>query len=484
MTLEHLEPQLVWKHFARLCGIPRPSGHEEGVRRYLLDFAAEHHLASAVDETGNVVIRKAATPGNDHAPAVILQGHLDMVPQKNLDRDFDFVKDPIQPVVDGDWVRADGTTLGADDGMGVAAALAVLEDSTATHGPLTCLFTVEEETGLRGALNTAPDFLRGQYLFNLDTEEEGVACIGCAGGARTDFLFDIEWETTPEASCGLTLKVGGLLGGHSGMDINRGRGNAVKLMAETLEQARQKFGFRTAALNGGNLDNAIPREAVALGALPDDRAADMSEWLTQFNAELAIRFKASDPDVNVTMVRAEVPDRVWTLDLQQHVLAALVGCRNGAQSFVEGMPDLVETSSNLAAVITEGGGVKITTSQRSAVDRERDVLVADLERFFGTHGALSHRRSSYPGWPVEAHSPLTDLAGRVFRGLFQRDLRLEAIHAGVECGIFKGKNPKLQMISFGPQMEAVHSPDERVNIPSVERFYRFLLQLLSASTLK
>jgi len=483
MNIAQLDPQIVWKHFAALCALPHPSGHEEGVRGYLLDFAAKNHLNATTDAAGNLLIRKAASAGNDTAPSVLLQGHIDMVPQKNMNVDFDFIREPIRPYIDGEWVRAEGTTLGADNGIGVAAALAVLEDRKLDHGPLGALFTVEEETGLSGALNVNPAFLNAHYLLNLDTEEEGVACIGCAGGARTDFLFKLEMVPVPAECRGVKIFVGGLLGGHSGMDINRGRGNAIKVMANLLLEAQQRFNFRISTFQGGNLDNAIPREAVVTGWVPEESEMDMGEWIKDCEYNLRLHFKESDPGVKVVMNCYSAGNMVWKAELQNQVVDALAGCANGPRSYVADIPELVETSSNLASINESEGQIVITTSQRSAVDRERDQLVERLDHFFAAHGAECRRRSSYPGWPTEKHSQLTEITERVFNQLFLRELELTAIHAGLECGIFQGKRSGIQMISIGPDILAAHSPDERVRIESVKNFYRFLTALLSALAL-
>ena len=474
MEIIDLTPSLVWKHFAALCGIPHPSGHEAGIREYIRRFAVDRGLDYREDPVGNVILIKPATPGRESVPSVILQAHMDMVPQKNAATEFDFLRDPIRPRIDGEWVKATCTTLGADNGIGLSAALAVMEDPDLRHGPLKAIFTVEEETGLSGALNLSRESLSGKILFNLDSEEEGLAFIGCAGGERADFLFNCDPEPVPVDNVSLRMALTGLRGGHSGMEINTGRGNAVIILAQVLREAMTTFPLRLASLNGGSLDNAIPREAFADLVIPPEEEMEFAAFVNWIKRQYAAKLGDSDPGMQLILTRK--PDLVEVMDpaTQKAIVNAVATCRNGVVKMCESIPELVETSSNLGLIETRNGIVKITCLLRSSNDLEREKLLTEMSAFFTAAGADMERRNAYPGWQPNPDSPALKHLQQVYHDLFQGTLHAKAVHAGLECGIFKGICPELDMISFGPEIRSPHSPDERVHIGSVARFYQLL----------
>ena len=472
-NLVALKPALVWKHFAEIVRIPRPSSHEEKIRRYILDFARAQGLESKEDAAHNVYVRKPASKGMEDRKGVILQAHLDMVPQKNNDKEFDFTKDPIDAYIDGGWVTADGTTLGADNGIGVAAILAVLEDRTLKHGPLEALFTATEETGMDGANGLEKGLLHGDILLNLDSEEEGELYLGCAGGARLTLTFDPAFQMAPAGMAGVRCTVGGMAGGHSGCNIADRRGNAIRLLARLLERSPELL---VAAFDGGSCDNAIPREASVCGALPADGVEPFRARAAAFAREAAGEFDAP-PEFRIEVEAAPLPERVWTGEFRDRVLGALTGCPDGVVAFDSAL-GVVRTSSNLASVRSEGARLVVATSQRSQVDAKRAALteaVAERFRAAGATAAVSH---AYPGWEPRPDSRLFSTAAALYRELFGKQPEPKVIHAGLECGILSGINPKLELLSFGPTLENPHSPGERLDIASVGRFWRFLRELI------
>ena len=473
--ISHLEPEILWRQFENICAIPHPSGHEAELRRYLKLFAEQHGLAYYSDTVGNVFIEKAASPGLENSPKVILQGHMDMVPQKNSATVFDFESDPVQPVIDGDWVKAQGTTLGADNGIGMAAALAVLEDSRTMHGPLAALFTVEEETGLTGASGVHPRFLDADILLNLDSEEDGFAYIGCAGGCRTDFILNFDHVAAPVEYVAVSVAVSGLRGGHSGMDIDLGRANANKLLARLLCEAGERFDLRLASINGGGLDNAIPREAVAELLLPADQEMEFGYFVELFHKNAREEYAVADPDINICLHKSAPQSHVLEKEIQDSLIKLINECPNGVVARADGM---VQTSTNFASISTTGDMLKITTSQRSSIDAERDALTDGIAALFEAAGADTIRRNSYPGWAPDENSKVLSLLSKAYSELFDAGLNVRTIHAGLECGCFKGINPDIDMASFGPEIVNPHSPDEKVQISSVSRFWRLLNRLL------
>ncbi len=478
IDIQGLHPQVVWKNFYSLTRIPRPSGHEEKIRSFIADFGRDLGLESMVDEVGNVIIRKPATPGMEHCKGVILQAHLDMVPQKKSGRDHDFENDPIEPIIDGDWVRADGTTLGADNGMGVAAAMALLESIALQHGPIEALFTSEEESGMTGATGLKPALLRGSILLNLDSEEEGELFIGCAGGLNGTITFTFHEEALSAGYTGFCIKVTGLRGGHSGMDIHLGRGNANKIMNRLLHEGHACCGLRLASIEGGSLRNAIPRESMARVAVPVAEAERLLEALSIVAAKIKDELSSSEPTLSIEVVPAVTPEMVIEESVVTRLLNALYACPNGVMRLSSEMAGLVETSSNLAIVRSSNGVITIECLLRSSVDSAREDLEAMMRALFDLAGAVSLFDKGYPGWKPNPDSPILKSMQQIYSRKFGRVPEIKAVHAGLECGIIGGAYPALDMISFGPTIRYPHSPDEKVNIPSVGKFWDFLVETL------
>jgi len=475
-----LSPSLVWAIFEEITRVPRPSKHEEKITAYLIDFAQKHNLEYKVDEASNVVIRKPATPGYEEHQTVVLQAHTDMVCEKNSDIEHDFMNDPIEAYIDGGWVKAKGTTLGADCGIGMAAALAVLVDESLKHPAIEALFTVDEETGLTGAFNLAPDMLTGHYLLNLDSEDEGEMFIGCAGGIDTIATFNYKPEVAPADHRWLAIEVGGLKGGHSGDNINDGLGNSNKIMARLLLEATERWGAHIALLEGGNLRNAIPREAKAVVALPDGEPfMEFVERYVAFAEEVSAELQYSDEGFWIRADECEPAQSVIDTTTQLNLLRALVGVPNGVLAMSFAMPGLVETSTNLASVkFAEGNQIKVVSSQRSSVESSKHYAARTVDTVFALAGAEVWHGDGYPGWAPNPNSHLLEVAVESYKELFGKEPIVRAIHAGLECGLFLEKYPHLEMISFGPTLRGVHSPDERLEIATVEKFWRHLVAVL------
>jgi dipeptidase D len=473
-----LEPKILWNHFYHLTQIPRPSGHEEAVRASIVDFARRCGLEWLVDEAGNVIVRKPATAGMEQRRGVVLQAHLDMVPQKNAGTAHDFATDPIDALIDGDWVRARGTTLGADNGIGVAAALAVLESAALRHGPLEALFTANEEAGMTGALGLKPGVLRGDILLNLDSEDEGELFIGCAGGLDGTIRFDYSSEPMPPGYSGLEIRVSGLRGGHSGMDINLGRGNANTIMNRLLQMGRERHGLLLASIDGGSLRNAIPRESVALAAIPSTGKAAFLDELQALAVTIGGELAGDDPGLRVEEVEAELPAAVIEDAVTRRLFDAVEACPNGVHRMSAEMAGLVETSNNLARVHSDGCAVSVECLLRSASEegmRELADLVAGVAERAGTTAVFEQ---GYPGWRPNPNSPILKCVIEVYRRRFGKTPEIRAVHAGLECGIIGAASPQLDMISFGPTIRHPHSPDEKVEIASVLKFWEFLAATL------
>lgn len=478
--LSHLEPQLVWKHFEEILAVPRPSKHEEKIREHVKRWAQEKGFAVREDATGNLVVKVPATPGHEAAPTVVLQGHLDMVAEKNSDVAFDFFKDAIQPRIVGDYVYATGTTLGADNGIGVAAAMAIAEDPEAVHGPLELLFTVDEETGLTGAAKLDPTLVSGRTLLNLDTEEDGAFYIGCAGGADARSVFTVSLEPVPAGHAALAVRVRGLKGGHSGVDIHENRGNALKFLARALAAARRAAPeLRIATLSGGSKHNAIPREADAVITVPAGDVAAVRKAIEETAAVLKEEYGEIDPGQRVDAEDTSAA-QVFSAGDGSRILDALLACPHGVLAMSRAVPGLVETSNNLAVVTTEGSQVKVVTSSRSSVMPSLKATLQQVEAVFRLAGAQVEVHDGYPGWKPNPDSPVLKLAKEVFHREFGREPEVKAIHAGLECGLIGEKFPGMDMLSLGPQIESPHSPDERVKIPTVASFYRLLKAILAA----
>lgn len=479
MTIKDLEPHLLWKYFYEITQVPRPSKKEGKIIDYLLNFAKEHELDCKKDEAGNVLITKPATPGFENLPCVILQGHVDMVCEKNSDKNFDFDNEPIQTIVDGDWLRADGTTLGADNGIGVAAALAILASDNIQHGKLECLFTVDEETGLTGAYALEKNFLTGNILINLDTEEEGKLYIGCAGGRGTKAIFKFEQENVPGEQYWIRLDVKGLKGGHSGSEIHVGLGNANKILNRFLWMLSSKMEIYLSQISGGNLHNAIAREASAVLGVPIADKPRVEEMIGLLTAQIKSELKVVDPGLEVILTEVNAPEYVMDQTTSINLINSVCVCPHGVLAMSHDIPGLVECSTNLASIKLVGENtIEIGTSQRSSTESLKNYASSMVNAAFTLAGAVIEHSEGYPGWKPNPNSEIVELSKNVYKKLNGNEPELKAIHAGLECGLFLEKYPHLDMISFGPSITGAHSPEEQVNIPSVSKWWNFLLEVL------
>jgi len=474
----NFEPIALWKHFREVLNIPRPSDREEQIRNFLIRFAEARNLVFQMDKAGNLVIRKPASPGKENHEEVCLQSHLDMVCEKNSDTVFDFLTEPIHAYVDGDWIRAKGTTLGGDDGIGIAAQMAVLDASNLTHGPLECLFTVAEETGLNGAFGIQPGFLQSTILLNLDSEDEGELYIGCAGGIDLTAWFDFLKEYVPEGHISMKLGVRGLIGGHSGDDINKGLGNANKILSRFLWEFSDDFDIRIHRFDGGNLRNAIAREANAIITLPQANKEELIRAFTHYQSEVQQELIRTEPGLELHFSDNPLPEWVIDEDCQCNLLNALYACPHGVLSWSQTIPGLVETSTNLAAVKLDEDRIKVTTSQRSSIDSAKRNMSNMVESVFLLAGAYTEKSTGYPGWNPNPDSPILKITEKAYEDLFGQKPLVKAIHAGLECGLFLEKYPFMDMISFGPTIKGVHSPDERLSISSTVKFWGLLVEVL------
>jgi len=478
-AIANLEPKLVWEQFDAITRVPRPSKKEGKIRDYLVAFAKEHGIECRTDEIGNVVMRKPATAGYEGHPTVILQSHMDMVCEKNSDVEFDFEHDAIRTRIDGEWVKAEGTTLGADCGIGMAAALAALLDETIAHPALEALFTVDEETGLTGAFELGEGMLTGKYLINLDSEDEGELFIGCAGGIDTIATFHYTTEPAPKDFTFYRVDVSDLLGGHSGDDIDKGRVNSNKTLARLIWDGMQSFGLRLSYFCGGNLRNAIPREAYAIFGVPTRFEADFVKRYRLFVADLENEFKLREPNFRITLNEMPSVDTVLDQKTQFGLIYSLVGVPNGVVAMSFAVPGLVETSTNLASVKFQGENeIVVTSSQRSSVESAKTYVMQMVESVFTLAGADVAHSDGYPGWAPDPDSHLLALTVASYRELFHAEPKVRAIHAGLECGLFLEKYPHLDMVSFGPTLRGVHSPDERLEIATVPKFWALLVDVL------
>lgn len=483
--IKGLQPQNVWKYFAEICNIPHPSRHEEAIRKYIVSFAETNGLDYTVDEANNIIIRKPATPGMEDRKGIILQGHLDMVPQKNGDKVFDFEKDPIEAYVDGEWVTANGTTLGADNGMGVAAALAVLESKDIKHGYIEALFTATEEDGMVGAFGLKGGLLKGDILMNLDSETEGELYVGCAGGLDANITVPYGEDVFECMTCTpFMVEVSGLRGGHSGMEIILQRANANKLLCRLLRIALKKYVNRLFKIDGGGLRNAIPREARAFMTVHTQDVEEFRKEVVAFEKLIQEEYKGIEDSVSIKAVEIERPAKVIDKKAHERIVNAICGCPNGVMSMSTSMQGLVQTSSNLARVIVEGGKAKIQCLIRSSVNSEKYNLAEDIESVFDLAGGVTELSGGYDGWNPDMDSPILKTMVGSYEELYGRKPEITAIHAGLECGIIGGVYPNLDMISFGPTIRYPHSPDEEVNIASVGKFWEFLCYTLENAPVK
>ena len=478
--MKNLEPKGVWENFYSLTQIPRPSGKKEAISAFLANYGRSLGLETIVDQIGNVIIRKPAYPGYENHPGVILQGHMDMVPQKNSDVVFDFEKDPIRAYVENnkEWVTADGTTLGADNGIGVATALAILADKNVVHPPLEAFFTVDEETGMYGAFDLKGGMLQGKYLLNLDSETEGELYVGCAGGIDIEANFDFEPVDVEEGDIALKISVTGCKGGHSGCDIHLQRANAIKLLFRFLKDAVANYEARLACVEGGSLRNSIPREASAIVTIPaegkDEFLSLVDEWEDLFIKE----YDGVEDNLHLCAEEVVCPKTEMPEDVQDFLIHSITICPHGVYRMIPEMPDIVETSNNLAIITTEGNKVSVFNLTRSSVESRKEELQQIIHSSFALAGAEVKCYGSYPGWKPNFKSQLLATLKEVYKREFGNEPRVVTIHAGLECGIIGRNYPGMEMISFGPTIEHPHSPDERVNIATVQKLYNYVIAIL------
>ena len=473
-----LSPERVWFYFGEICKVPRPSKKEKLIADYIIGIARELNLDYEVDETGNILIRKPATEGYAHFPVVVLQSHMDMVCEKNSDTYHDFENDPIIPRIEGEWVKATGTTLGADDGIGIAAQLAILDSTDIEHGPLEMLFTVDEETGLTGANGLKAGFLKGNILLNLDSEDEGELFIGCAGGQDTKVLMSYSKVAVNYDFAGYQIKVTGLQGGHSGDDINKGRGNAVKILNRLLWSSSHLFEARISEIDGGNLRNAIAREAFANIIVPNRFNKEFIQYVKKFNAIVKEEYRINEPALLVSYQPTELPSFIIDSSTQERLLNALYACPHGVIAMSADVPNFVETSTNLASVKMNDKVIEIGTSQRSSSEHGKQDVLNMVESVFRLAGGKISHNDGYPGWTPNPKSPILDITRKAYVKLFDQDPKVLAIHAGLECGLIGEQYPGIDMISYGPTIKGAHSPDERLQINTVQRFWDLTLEVL------
>ncbi|WP_442845881.1 aminoacyl-histidine dipeptidase [Leeuwenhoekiella sp. H156] len=476
--IRRLEPQPVWKNFADLNAVPRASKHEEQVIAFMKAFGENLKLETFVDEVGNVIIRKPATPGLEDRKMVVLQSHLDMVHQKNNNTQFDFAKEGIKMKIEGDWVKAEGTTLGADNGMGVATIMALLESTTIPHPAIEALFTIDEETGMTGAMGLKPGVLKGAILLNLDTEEDDEIGVGCAGGIDITATRNYRQEETEPGKTGYRLTVNGLQGGHSGMDIIKGLGNANKLLNRFLTDSFENYGLRISEIDGGGLRNAIPREATAIFCIDSVHAeafqADVAELAEAIKAE----YQNLEPNLNISLEATNLPELVMELGVQEGFVKAMQAVWNGVYRMSPDIENLVETSNNVARVRVGGGAIEVLCLTRSSVESSRTDLANTVRSAFELTGCEVHFSGAYPGWKPNMNSPILKVLVDKYKKINNHEPHVAACHAGLECGILGQNYPEMDMVSFGPTIRGAHSPDERVSISSVQKFWTFVLEIL------
>jgi len=475
----NLAPANVWKHFYALTQIPHPSGQMREITEFIVNFGKSLGLDTRKDEGGNVLISKPATPGLENLQTVILQSHLDMVPQANSSTNFDFSKDAIDAYIDGNWVKAKDTTLGADNGIGMAAMMAVLEDNTLQHGPIEALFTYDEETGMFGALDIRPDFISGTVMLNLDSEEFGELCVGCAGGADLNISFQYKDDINiPKGDIAVKISLTGVRGGHSGIDIHLQRVNANKLMFRFLKEAVQDYGARLASIDGGSLRNAIPREAFAVVTIPEDDCEGFFELVSDYQDLFIEEYRNIETGIHFTAEQVELPKTLIPEEIQDDLINAVEGCQNGVVSFLTDFPGVVETSSNLAIVKSSEGRIDVKILVRSSSETKKAAACSSLESIFSLAGAKVEFGNAYPGWDPNIDSPLLSVMQSIYKEKYGSDAKVKVIHAGLECGIILSNVPGLDIVSFGPTIKFPHSPDEKVEIASVQKFWDYLTATL------
>lgn len=476
--IRNLEPKKLWSFFYEITQIPRPSRKEQKIVEYMKEFGKKHNLETIVDKVGNVIIRKPATKGMENRKGVIFQTHLDMVPQKNTAKKHDFEKDPIETIIDGEWVRANETTLGSDNGIGVAAAMSVLASTDLEHGPVEALFTVDEETGMTGAFGLEKGHLKGDILLNLDSEDENEICVGCAGGIDVSAKMSYSEEKTPSGMVAYKVTASGLRGGHSGVDIALGRANSNKIMFRFLMQAEADFGIRIAEAAGGNLRNAIPRESYSVIVVSEGKAGKFEDFVKGYEKTYKNEFSDTEPDLSFKFEKTALPSMVMNGADQFKIIRSVYACPNGVQRMSQSIKNLVETSNNMAIVKCSGGDFECHNLTRSSVDSAKEATAWEIAAVFHLIGAEVTMTGGYPGWKPDMKSPILKTITMVYKNLFGEDPDVKAIHAGLECAIIGGVYPELDMVSFGPTIKYPHSPDEKVNIASVGKFWKFILEIL------
>lgn len=482
--IKHLQPEAIWKNFYLLTQVPRPSGHLEKIQQFLLDWAKEKGIEAHLDGAGNVLMYKAASPGMEDCKVVTLQGHMDMVPQKTADSPHNFETDPIETYIDGEWVKARNTTLGADDGMAVATIMAIMEDDSLKHGPIEGFITADEETTMYGVNHMAPGLLKGQILLNLDNETEGEMIIGSAGGVNLTATLEYKEVETDAADAAVKVTLSKLLGGHSGLEINEGRANANKLMARLVQDAVANFEARLASWKGGNMRNAIPRDAEVVLTLPQENVPALKEAVSEWRDTFTAEYGCIEQELSLEVVDTDRPALEVPEEVQDNLINALCACHNGVFRFIPDVPAIVETSSNLAIVEIGGGESFFKVLIRSSRDSMREALAETLESAFAMAGMKVELSGDYPAWQPNPHSEIVELMKNVYRDLFGTENHVQVIHAGLECGVIGANTPGMDMVSFGPTLRSPHTPNERCYIPSVEKYYRFVLATLERTPKK
>lgn len=477
--IQQLEPKALWQNFYSLTQVPRPSGKKEPVGTFLENFGKSLGLETLRDEIGNVLVRKPATPGMENRKAVVLQAHMDMVPQKNTGVAHNFETDPIQAYIDGDWVTAKDTTLGADNGIGVAAAMAILQATDIAHPAIEMFITVDEETGMFGAFALQPNFLKGDILMNLDSEDEGELYVGCAGGIDADITFRYKEVEVPEGDVAFKIALTGLKGGHSGVDIHLQRANANKLMFRFLKEAVADFEARLACIDGGSLRNAIPREAFAVITVPEEVVEDLIGFVQDCEQLFTEEFKGVENNISFQIEQVELPSGLIPEEVQDDLINSVTACPNGAMRFIPELPTVVETSNNLAIIKSNGSVIEVRSLMRSSVESRKEELASMVQSCFSLAGAKVELKGGYPGWNPNLESPILKTMTKVYEDKYNKTPKVMIIHAGLECGILGTNYPKMDMISFGPTIRFPHSPDEKVNIASVQLFWDYLVATLA-----
>lgn len=480
-VFKDLKPEPVWQYFEEICLIPRLSKNEGKIRNYLLGFAAGNNLESKEDEAGNILIIRPPSPGMEDKKTLVLQSHLDMVGEKNADHPHNWATDPIIPIVNGSWVTADGTTLGADDGVGIASQMAILTDKNLRAGKIECLFTVDEESGMTGAISLKPDFFTGKMLINLDSEDEGILFIGCAGGMDTVGTIKFTPEPVPAGTAALEISVTGLHGGHSGDEIHKGYGNSVKIMNRILWNLANEYNISLSDFDGGNLRNAIPREAFATIVVDKTSADKVREWINDFQTTILEEFRDIETELKISVRDAELPEFIMDRENQTKMLSSLTCCPHGAIAWSKEMDDLVETSTNLASVkFTEGNTITIVTTQRSSIESSKIDVASMVETCLKLAGAEVVHSDGYPGWRPNMTSEILKITKDSYKKLFGKEPAIRAIHAGLECGLIYQKFKGIDMISFGPTIRGAHTPEEKIEISTVQMFWDLLIDVIKS----